>query len=574
MDRPVLPADLSALSAAELLELGAQIKTYLFHVRSTVDLTAETVTELESVRADYDAVNAAAAARVDADTDLAARTAASFADLTEPDTADDAEDEDGGSEGKDEVDAAAEVEPVAEVKEVAAAVTRDALGQLATRQKNDPRMKHTAPQPTPSSPKGSGVFAARRAGDTDENAEFGSMREFAAAMADIRNRMGRLTMAGARSYEYVGRTSTLPDPGPGESIPTLQGDAVSNYSMLEDASNRRALTETLVASGVLCPPDNPMYDFFRTAQVLNPVESALSVVGAPRGAIRYIRSPDFRAARAAIGTRTAAENVVASPAKPCARVTCPTVLEATVTAVSECVLFDNLGYRAFPELTENFMADVAVSFAAVKECLYLTDIDAASTAVTSAIPAYGAARAFFFQLHVAAAGYRKRHNMARNALLQGIFPSWLPDMLAADMANDASLGIANLAVSEAQIAQIFANLNVSPVWMNDQANCSTTNAALDLQAWRAAQAAGLLNAFPTTAVWYLFAPGTFVRLDAGTLDVGLVRDSVLNGTNDLEIFMEQWVGTVKLGNESIKVTSTLIANGTAPVAVAAMAAAV
>ena len=573
MDRPNVPQNLAELSDDALKALAADLKRYMFHVKGQA-LTADTVAELKSAREEFDAVTAASAERAE----LAAAAEQALADLSDEDD-DDADTEDDDADGDADADteddaeeaatddieeAAAEVEEAAPAKPVKA--TAKTVAKLNQRQRTNPAAKATKPAAKASA--GMGVFAAKSLPGIEEGREFSTPQEFANAVADFRTRMGRMTMAG-RSFEYIGRAQSIPHVD--ESLRTLAGDDVHNFNVLDRVTRHSDLEKTLVASGALCPPDNPMYDFFRLAVPQNPVEAALPVVPAPRGGIRYIRTPDFRAARAAIGTRTAAENADSNtPAKPCARVSCPTVLEASVTAVSECVLFDNLNYRAFPELVENFMADVAVNFAAVKECLYLTDIDAGSTAATSAIPAYGAARAFFFQLRQAASAYRKRHNMRREATLQVYAPNWLPDLLAIDMANDHALGINNLRqVSDAEINQIFANLNVSPVWFNDQANCNA-NAASDLQAWRAAQSAGALNAFPTTAVWYLFAPGTFVRLDSGSLDVGLVRDSVLNGTNDLELFMEQWVGTVKMGNESIKVTSTLCANGAAPAAVTAM----
>ena len=78
-------------------------------------------------------------------------------------------------------------------------------------------------------------------------------------------------------------------------------------------------------------------------------------------------------------------------------------------------------------------------------------------------------------------------------------------------------------------------------------------------------ALGALKDWPEDAVTYLYAPGTFVRLDGGTLDVGLIRDSLLNRTNDLEIFAEEWTQVCKLGIESIKITHQgLCPNGAAP----------
>ena len=76
-----------------------------------------------------------------------------------------------------------------------------------------------------------------------------------------------------------------------------------------------------------------------------------------------------------------------------------------------------------------------------------------------------------------------------------------------------------------------------------------------------AQTAGALLEFPDTVVWYLFPEGTWLFLDGGELDLGLVRDSVLNSTNDFQIFMETFEGACMVGIESLKITSTVCPSG-------------
>jgi hypothetical protein len=78
-----------------------------------------------------------------------------------------------------------------------------------------------------------------------------------------------------------------------------------------------------------------------------------------------------------------------------------------------------------------------------------------------------------------------------------------------------------------------------------------------------AQSGGAMNEFGDTFVWYIFAEGTFLFLDGGTLDLGVIRDSTLVGTNDYKMFVETFEGVAKVGIESLKVTSTINVNGVA-----------
>jgi hypothetical protein len=77
------------------------------------------------------------------------------------------------------------------------------------------------------------------------------------------------------------------------------------------------------------------------------------------------------------------------------------------------------------------------------------------------------------------------------------------------------------------------------------------------------QGSGAMNEFPDTCTWYLFAEGTFLFLDGGTLDLGIIRDSTLVGTNDYKMFVETFEGVAKVGVEGIKVASTIAINGAA-----------
>jgi hypothetical protein len=67
--------------------------------------------------------------------------------------------------------------------------------------------------------------------------------------------------------------------------------------------------------------------------------------------------------------------------------------------------------------------------------------------------------------------------------------------------------------------------------------------------------------YPTTVEWFLFPEGTWLFLDGGSLDLGLVRDSTLNSTNDYTLFAETFESAARVGTQSLKVLSTLVPDG-------------
>ncbi len=77
-----------------------------------------------------------------------------------------------------------------------------------------------------------------------------------------------------------------------------------------------------------------------------------------------------------------------------------------------------------------------------------------------------------------------------------------------------------------------------------------------------AQSGGALLTYPNTIIGYLFPEGSFLFLDAGVLDLGIVRDSVLNSTNDFSVFWESFETAAFVGVESLKLTLTACENGT------------
>jgi hypothetical protein len=327
----------------------------------------------------------------------------------------------------------------------------------------------------------------------------------------------------------------------------LGSDAESNSTKINAST-------ALVASGGHAAPAEVKYDIFGLGSTTNrPVRDALPKFQADRGGIRFVTAPSFASGDydTAVGVWTAANDASGSPS-PAAKTSLTVSAAAEVTAVTDAVTlqlqFGNLMTRAYPELIARHNELALVQHAREAEVNLLTKIGAASTAVTSGT-LLGFGRDFLVSVRKAAVAYRSRHRIAPTTTLQAIIPDWVFDAMASDLAI-AMPGDNTLAVGKSEIEGYLAQSNVSLV------------ASPDLTYFGAQATAALLE-FPDTFVWYLFAEGTFLFLDGGSLDLGIIRDSSLVGTNDYKMFIETFEGLAMVGIESLAITQTVSVNGVA-----------
>lgn len=334
-------------------------------------------------------------------------------------------------------------------------------------------------------------------------------------------------------------------------------DPEGNTRKIESVVSPQAIT----AAGGLCAPVDVRYDLFGLGEVdTRPVKDALAGFNAARGGIRYMTSPTIADLAGASSLWTLQDDIDAAtvgapdPVKPCLRVACGNEVTVYTDAIPLCLTFGNLNARAYPELVRRHNELALVQHARFAETRLLTRIGALSTAVTTTRK-IGATADLLASVDRAIAAYRNRNRLAAGAPLRMMAPEWLRALLRADMAYrmpgdglSESFGIA-----DATIQGFFTSRNVNITWFLDGETGQVFSA----------QSAGALQDFPDSVVWYLFAEGTFLFLDGGTLDLGLIRDSSLIGTNDYKTFVETFEGVAKVGIESLRVTSRLEPTGMA-----------
>ena len=83
------------------------------------------------------------------------------------------------------------------------------------------------------------------------------------------------------------------------------------------------------------------------------------------------------------------------------------------------------------------------------------------------------------------------------------------------------------------------------------------------QFYAAQSASAVLQSFPTMMAWNLFVEGSIQFLDGGRLDLGVVRDSTLDATNDYETFIETFENIADRGfaASAYAIQTTICPNG-------------
>ena len=336
---------------------------------------------------------------------------------------------------------------------------------------------------------------------------------------------------------------------------TLSTDAESNSAKINAVVGQ----EALVASGGHAAPFEVKYDIFGLGSTTNrPVRDSLPKFQADRGGIRFVTPPSFASGdyANAVGIWTAATDTLPySNTKTSLTVTAAAEQTVSTDAVTLQLQFGNLMTRAYPELIARHNELALVQHAREAEQNLLTKIGDASTAVTTT-STIGFGRDFLVQVRRAAVAYRSRHRIDPKTQLKAIIPAWVYDAMASDLTLSMP-GDGTLAVSESEINGYLALSNV------------TLTPSPDLNVFGSQGTAALLE-FPDSFVWYLFAEGSFLFLDGGTLDLGIIRDSTLVGTNDYKMFVETFENVAFVGIEALKITSTITVAGTAAALVSAV----
>ncbi|HEY4452396.1 MAG TPA: major capsid protein [Solirubrobacteraceae bacterium] len=465
-------------------------------------------------------------------------------------------------ETEEEKETPAEGEPEAEPEETPEAEVPVEEPEPVAASGSVARMAAAAGKPAPSpeadAPKARRVSLTATGalrGLRDPSSPIEDRKEFATALAETLQRLprhgsprGDVLIASAR-WDYPEERQ-------------LGGDAEVNTERMEAVTGMSALT----ASGGICAPVNIDFSVPTWATADRPLRDGLPSFQATRGGIRFVQPPDITGLAGATGIWTAATDASPGAAtKPVLTVACGSTEEVLVEAIPTRLQFGNMQGRFAPEqVAAN--TDLAMAAAArIAENNLLEKIAAKCVkGVANAELVLGATRDLLTMVDQVRAQQLQLHRLPDSQVITAIFPRWVKDLIRIDLlrevGHDNSGDWNVLRITDAQVEELLRAHGINAVFHLDGQPGSVEGGVSQVFA---EPAKGTIKAFPTKLVWYAFPEGTMQFLDAGRLDLGVVRDATLDATNDYETFIEPFEGLAYRGyaNGALQLVSSLCANG-------------
>jgi hypothetical protein len=381
-----------------------------------------------------------------------------------------------------------------------------------------------------------GLTAGSQLGDMDDVVE--AMTRKVNAMRGVSGDGEHIIVASLRVEDEVPDDRVL---RPGD----LNGNSKKIRNLLSDRDALRP--EGLIAAG-WCAPRSPIYEVPTMGTSARPVRDSLPTFNAERGGITWMQPPALPnmggvglwrhngSTWQSFNQPAGIAGGAAGTTKPCFTVPCGTEQAVDVDALTLCLNFFNMTARAFPEWIRANTDLTMVAQARFAEQVLLSQmfnvVATGNACATSPMAQVGAARDFLLTVRVAAASHRWKNRLGATAPLQMLAPAWVRDAVAVDLGLQQP-GDDTFSTSTAEVDGYFRDFDVQPIWFIDDAP---------------GQAAFVACAgFPTAAQWLLYPTGSFVRLDTGDLNLGVVRDKADVQANTYSEFSETFEAVAYMG---------------------------
>jgi hypothetical protein len=529
-----LPEDLSALSDTDLAaaieeHLGAMRLIRANDADFLGDLTAAVIIEQATA-------GKAQLAALRAEQELRVTAQENFSEVVDDLTADAAALESGGGEGEGDGDG--EPEPEAEATELAAEVEEDEKEEVAEEEPVTAAALRRPPAPSKErkgrkaddEPQGAVLVAAAGVPDTQPGTEL-DPHDFTKIMLKQARRLGPPKhQAGGTEERYLLASAQYQFPEERR----LTSDLDANARKIRALKNTEG--NSLVASGGICAPATNIYSIPQFAVTSRPVRDALPSFNADRGAVNVPVPTTLASAASAITIITEANDALGGTyaTKSCLDQTCLDYAETAVTIISHCREYGNLNARSWPESVTFENELTMAEHARIAEGYLLDRIKALSINVTSP-DVYSTIWDLIYAITRTASSIRYILRTGENVRLRALMPAWVPDMMVADAAGTQF----DRFLTRGRCIEILRNAGVEPTFYLDAVTGGTSQAFAD-------EAAGTIDDFPDVIQFAVYVEGAFIHVDGGSLELGLVRDSTLNSTNDFQMFGETFENVARL----------------------------
>jgi hypothetical protein len=270
-----------------------------------------------------------------------------------------------------------------------------------------------------------------------------------------------------------------------------------------------------------------------------PVWDALPVFRAARGGVNVPDATYIGDIETAISSISEADDALGGTfaTKSCQDLTCPDYTEVAVQILAHCRQYGNLNARAWPEKIAHENALTMQALSRTSEDFMLERIKALSVNVTNGAETLGALIYLVDAIVKAAFGIRGRLRMPAGSRFRALLPDYALDLLVLDNIQTQF----DRFRSRGEIDAYLRSVGIDPVYYIDG-----NFAAGDDQLPDAAQTAAAIDGFPNELQWALYPEGAFLGIDSGVLELGIVRDSTLNSTNDFQVFGERFRNVARL----------------------------
>lgn len=344
------------------------------------------------------------------------------------------------------------------------------------------------------------------------------------------------------------------------------GDADGNSRKIREfLSDKDQLTRDALVAGGWCAPRAPIYDVPTAGTTDRPVRDFLPSFAADRGGITWMQPPALPDLSGAAGIWRYDDDAgewgsftnpagTGSPGdeKPCLVVPCGDEKSVDLEPITQCLCFDNMTARAFPEWIRGNTDLTMVAQSRFAEQVLLSKMFAEAGPAGAGTPStqLGAARDFLVTVKLTAASLRWRYRLGMNAPLQLLVPSWVREAVALDLSVQAP-GDDKLSESYGEIDGYLSDANIDAIYYIDDAPST--------------DAFDVFTGFPTSAHWLLFPTGSYLRIDGGSLDLGVVRSKEDVQKNTYCQFAETFESVAYMGPAS---PNGWVVHGETPIAIA------